>query len=134
MLASDELEGFGSLITIKGTNTYLGDLMHFEGHGTFDPDHGLVPVTKDEADVHNKAMDEARLTGLDENCEVGQTGFFYFRNDKGGRMVIHTFIGMEVACQSIRVKGQSITFVRKGKTFRGRLSRQHDVFNFRRVA
>ena len=75
MLASDELEGFGSLITIKGTNTYLGDLMHFEGHGTFDPDHGLVPVTKDEADVHNKAMDEAAADGAGRELRGRPDGF-----------------------------------------------------------
>ena len=131
-LTREDLENIGSLITIKGTNTCLGDLMHFAGHGTYDPDHGLVPVSKEEADTHNKLLDEARLNGLDRNCEVGQGSFFYFTGKAPDRNVT-TFVGTVVSTD-VRVKGQSITFVRKGKTFRGRLSKNFDSFNFRRVA
>ena len=132
LLAREDLENIGSLITIKGTNACLGDLMHFDGHGTYDPDHGLVPVSKEEADTHNKLLDEARLNGLDRNCEVGQGSFFYCTGKAPDRKVT-TFIGTVVSTD-VRVKGQSITFVRKGKTFRGRLCKDADSFNFRRVA
>ena len=126
------MENIGSLITIKGTDACLGDLMHFEGHGTYDPNHGLVPVSKEEADTHNKLLDEARLNGLDRNCKVGQGSFFYFTGKAPDRKVT-TFVGTVVSTD-VRVKGQSITFVRKGKTFRGRLCKDADSFNFRRVA
>ena len=131
-LTRENLENIGSLITIKGTDACLGDLMHFDGHGTYDPNHGLVPVSKEEADTHNKLLDEARLQGLDRNCEVGQGSFFYFAGKAPDRKVT-TFIGTVVSTD-VRVKGQSITFVRKGKTFRGRLCKDADSFNFRRVA
>ena len=96
LLTREDLENIGSLITIKGTNTCLGDLMHFDGHGTYDPDHGLVPVSKEEADTHNKLLDEARLKGLDENCEVGQGSFFYFTRKAPDRKVT-TFVGTVVS-------------------------------------
>jgi len=132
LLAREDLENVGSLITIKGTDACLGDLMHFDGHGIYDPGHGLVPVSKEEADRHNKLLDEARLKGLDRNCEVGQCGVFYFTGKAPDRKVT-TFVGTVVSTD-VRVKGQSITFVRKGKTFRGRLRKDADSFNFRRVA
>jgi len=132
LLAREDLESIGSLITIKGTDACLGDLMYFDGHGTYDPDHGLVPVSKEEADTHNKLLDEARLDGLDRNCEVGQGSFFYFTGKAPDRKVT-TFVGTVVSTD-VRVNRQSITFVRKGKTFRGRLSKNFDSFNFRRVA
>ena len=131
LLAREDLENIGSLITIKSTNTCLGDLMHFDGHGTYDPGHGLVPVSKEEADTHNKLLDEARLDGLDRNCEVGQCGFFYITR-KAPDAKVTTFVGTVVSTD-VRVKGRSITFVRKGKTFRGRLRKDADSFNFRRV-
>ena len=131
-LVREDLENIGSLITIKGTNTCLGDLMHFDGHGTYDPDHGLVPVSKEEADTHNKLLDEARLDGLNRNCEVGQGSFFYLTRKAPERKVT-TFVGTVVSTD-VRVNGQSVTFIRKGKTFRGRLRKDADSFNFRRVA
>ena len=132
LLAREDLENIGSLITIKGTDACLGDLMYFDGHGTYDPDHGLVPVSKEEADTHNKLLDEARLDGLDRNCEVGQGSFFYFTGKAPDRKVT-TFVGTVVSTD-VRVNRQSITFVRKGKTFRGRLCKDADSFNVRRVA
>ena len=132
LLAREDLENIGSLITIKGTDACLGDLMYFDGHGTYDPDHGLVPVSKEEADTHNKLLDEARLDGLDRNCEVGQGSFFYFTAKAPDRKVT-TFVGTVVSTD-VQVNGKSITFVRKGKTFRGRLRKDADSFNFRRVA
>lgn len=128
------LENLGSLITLKDGNheRCLGYLWHAEGHGTFDANLGRVDVSKDNADIHNKLLDDALLKGLDENCQVGQCGTFYVGQHEG-RMAIRTFIGTVVST-GVKANGQTLTFRRMGKTFRGRMSRQHDLFNFRRVA
>ena len=43
-LTRNDLEGFGSIITIKGSKPrqYLGDLFHFPEGGTFCPTYGRV--------------------------------------------------------------------------------------------
>lgn len=131
-LTREDLHNIGSLITYQneeGEEQCLGDLWHSEGHGTYDPYWGKVEVSKEEADIHNKALDQARLKGLDENCEVGQGGFFYFAAGNG----VFTFSGTEVT-KDYTVNGNSITFRRDGKTYRGKLSSKGDSFNFRRVA
>lgn len=128
----EQLDNFGSLITIKGTDQCLGDLMHFTGRGTYDPTLGLVPVTKDEADAHNKALDSMRLEGMDANCQIGQGSFAYYT----GKGVVTTFLGTVVS-DDVTLRGNqrlSIVFKRAGKVYRGRLSREYDSFNFRRVA
>lgn len=131
-LTLDQLENIGSLITIKGTNQCLGDLMHFDGRGTYCAVHGLVPVTNEQADIHNKCLDEAKLKGMDDNCQIGQGSYAYYTKP----LQVTTFIGTIVANggSDVTVNGQSITFRRNGKTYRGRLSKEHDSFNFRRVA
>jgi hypothetical protein len=126
-----ELENFGSLITIKGTDECLGDLMHFGNQGTYDPSYGLVPVTEAEAAIHNKALDAARLEGMDRNCEIGQGSFAYFVGDK-----VTTFLGSLVS-DKFTLSGninKTIKFQRAGKVYKGRLSRYADAaFNFRRI-
>jgi hypothetical protein len=126
------LENLGSLITIEGTDTCLGYLMNFKDHGVFDASHGKVAVTPDHAETHNGLLDAAMLQGLDDSCQVGQGGSFYVGQDEG-RTAVKTFSGTLVSAD-VSTRGQSLTFRRKGKTFRGRMSRQHDLFNFRRVA
>lgn len=129
-MKTPELENLGSLITVKGTNECLGDLMHFAGHGVYDPTHGLVPVTKEQAYIHNKLLDEARLKGMDENCKIGQGSYAYYHPDSG----VKTFCGSLIAPRTnCSVSGQSITFTRAGKTYRGRLRKESDNFNFRRI-
>jgi len=127
-LTRNELEHFGSLITIKGRNQCLGDLLYFAGHGTFDPTYGKVPVPVDEVKLHNDALDKALVEGLDRNCKVGQGGFFYYH---GGKVV--SFAGLVVSTD-IAISGKAITFRRDGKTFRGRLNKDADAFNFKRIA
>jgi len=131
----EQLEHVGvSLITIKGTNECLGDLIHFEGKGTYDPSHGRVPVSKEEAAIHNAALDEARLKGMDENCEIGQGSFAYFIDGK-----VQTFIGSLIS-DRVTVTGnqrKTVYFTRAGKRYSGRLpwgEMAGDAFNFRRVA
>lgn len=147
----EQMENFGSLITIKGTNTCLGDLLHANGQGTFDPEYGLVDVTKDEADAHNKALDKAKLEGLDKNCEIGQGSFFYYneaRSDKPAQVT--TFLGTVVTNDVVAKPAKTIqphrfnkthywtiTFRRAGKTYRGRLGNgvgSGNAFNFKRIA
>ncbi len=134
-LTREQLEHFGSLITIKGTDTCLGDLWHAEGHGTFDPNYGKVPVTNEESEAHNQALSKARLDGMDQNCEIGQGSFAYRHGGvppTGGSQV-NDFIGAVIS-DNVTVHGNTLTFRRKGKTYRGRLSTKCDAFNFKRVA
>lgn len=104
----------------------LGYLFEFPGRGIYSPE-GKVDVTKAEADAHNRLLDEMLVKGLDENCQVGQYGTFYLKGDK-----VITWMGMFVA-PAIR-HGNSVTFTRNGKTYRGRLQKDADCFNFRRTA
>ena len=127
-----KLENLGSLITIAGTNQCLGDLLHAPGHGTFDPTHGRVDVSAEQAKLHNEALDKAKLEGLDANCEIGQGGYFYFSRNP---MTVKTFMGTVVSTDcALSASGANLTFRRAGKVYRGRLSKQNDAFNFRRIA
>ena len=130
----NELNHIGSLITYRANpgddkETCLGSLMHFAGKGVYDPNCGRVDVTPEEADAHNKALDTAMLGGMDEHCEIGQGSFAY----RGTNGIVSTFIGTVIA-RDAKTNGASITFTRAGKTYRGRLSKQHDSFNFKRTA
>lgn len=128
------LDNLGSLITYKDEDhdRCLGFLMNFTGHGVYDASLGKVAVTAEQAETHNRLLDEALLKGLDENCQLRQGGTFYV-GKIDGRTAIKTFLGTLVSAD-VTTKGQSLTFRRQGKTYRGRMSKQHDLFNFRRVA
>lgn len=124
------IENKGSLMTWANTNTCLGYLMAFDGRGIFEPNHGKVDVTKEESDKHNECLATAEVQGLDESCQVGQCGTFYFGITKG----VRTWTGVVVAPPAdVTVKGKTITFVRKGKTFKGKLRKNDDFFTFERV-
>jgi len=127
------LDNLGSLITYKDgyEDRCLGFLMHFPGHGVYDASLGKIAVTAEQAQTHNRLLDEALLKGMDENCQVGKGGSFYVGHHEG-RTAIKTFLGTLVSAD-VSTNGHSLTFRRKGKTFRGRMSKQHDLFNFRRV-
>jgi hypothetical protein len=134
-LKREEMENFGSIITVKKSlftdqshDYCLGNLMNFPGHGVFDAHWGKVDVTPEEADAHNAALDKAFIAGLDANCEIGMMGTFYY---DGKKNIVHTFNGTLVA--AARVVGKTITFVRGGKLFRGRLQKNADCFNFKRI-
>ena len=110
-----------------GREQCVGYLFNFQGHGIFAPD-GKVEVTQEEMDIHNKFLAQGEIKGLDEQCQVGQGGTFYYIGGK-----IQTFTG-EIVSSNVRVNGKTITFRRNGKSFRGRLQKDADCFNFRRVA
>lgn len=133
MKPPSELHNMGSLITYadEGKERCLGYLMHFSGHGVFEPKFGLMDITPEDAKAHNECLSKAELEGLDQNCQVGQGGTFYYIKGQG----VHTFTGTEVAPMSaVQIKGQWIKFTRSGKTYRGKLSLEYDMFNFRRIS
>ena len=131
MLTREELQHIGSLVTIMGTDNCLGALWIAAGHGVYDAQYGKVPLTDDEAKAHNAAFDKALLDGLDNCCEVGQNGTFYFNKE---HRRIGTWLGTVVAEGSnVQVNGNSITFKRNNKVFRGRLRKTADLFSFKRI-
>ena len=125
----------GSLITFQpegqAKEQCLGYLMFFKDHGVYEPNFGRVDVTPREADAHNAALSRAEIEGLDSNCRIGMGGAFYL-GAPGGKPVLRTFIGAVVA-DDVAVKGQSVTFHRKGMTFKGR-KRNDELLFFERVA
>lgn len=129
-----KLNHLGSLITVTqadGSECCLGYLIDFKGHGVFSP-NGKVEISKEHMEAHNKALEEAELKGLDENCQIGQHGTFYYING-----TVQTFMGTKVN-ETIRLGGsnkrRTITFTRKGKVFRGVLRQDADCFNFKRIS
>lgn len=120
----------GSLMTtfVDGHETCIGHMLFFRDR-PFEPNGklDLTGITEEEANTHNKLLDEASIQGLDENCGVGQGGFFYYSPGK-----VKTFTGLLVSDDVSRT-GDSITFRRKGKTFRGRAQKDADSFNFKRI-
>lgn len=130
-ITRDQLEHVGeSLITIKGTDTCLWHLIHFPGRGVFEPNVGLVPVTEQEADIHNKALCKAEIEGLDR-CDVGLHGRLYISRT-GNKFKVITFIG-DVVSEDTTVNGRSLTFRRNNKVFRGRICLDSDLFEFKRI-
>lgn len=132
-LTEEDLEHVGkSIITIKNTDRCLGDLIHFEGKGTFCPNNGRVPVSKEAADVHNKGLDQARVEGLDKNCEVGMTGMFYWDGKN-----VKTFLGTRVNEGHVVMSGEkrkTVYFNRKEMRFKGILRKDADCFSAVRTA
>lgn len=141
------LENLGSLITytLDGQSLMLGSLMDFKEKGVWDARWGKVPVTPEQAAEHNRLLDEALLEGLDNRCDVGQGGYFYVREAKPGageRISVTLFTGVVVAdadhIACVKKPGQkavTVTFERKGKTFRGKWKRSEgDHVFFKRIA
>jgi hypothetical protein len=63
-------------------------------------------------------------------CSVGQWGSFYFIKGQ-----IQTFTGALVSDKvQISAGGKGITFIRNGRQYRGRLQKDADVFNFKRIS
>jgi hypothetical protein len=126
--AAHQLDTSGPLITIMAKNQCLGHLMDFNDRGVFSPD-GKVEVDPDKVQEHNETLDQVLIEGLDKNCAVGQGGMFYYDKIKN---VVNTFTGQEVSGR-VKVAGKVITFTRKAKVFRGRLSNDSECFTFRRI-
>ena len=127
------LDNLGSLITFQGKDgqdVCLGYLINFGERGIFDAYIGKVDISTEDAQIHNSLLDAAMLKGLDSHCEIGMHGTFYYMNGQVG-----TFMGTIVADSSkVKRVGQSITFRRAGKIYKGRLRKDEDCFNFKRVS
>ena len=128
-----QLNNLGSLITYDddGSERCLGHLMEFQGRGVYEPNFGKVDVSPEDAKTHNRLLDEALIAGLDERCEVGYGGTFYL-GTIDGRKAVTTFSGNCITTD-VTVTGKSITFRRHGKVYRGRVQKEADCFNFRRI-
>jgi hypothetical protein len=111
----------------EDTNTCVGYLFDFRSKGVYSPD-GKVEITREQAITHNNLLSQGEIEGLDKNCQVGMHGSFYFIKNQ-----VQTFMGVVVS-SDVTVKGKSITFRRNGKTFRGSLRKDADLFNFKRIA
>jgi hypothetical protein len=126
------LENKGSLITIAGTNTCLGYLMAFKDRGVFDATHGKVDITPEDAAKHNAILDSASIKGLDETCQVGQGGVFYYNRHKNS---VNTWLGTLISDKvQISPGGKVITFLRNGCQYRGLLRKNDDSFTFKRIS
>ena len=121
-----ELKNDRGLLVNARSNTVLGYLFEFSGGGVFSPD-GKVQVTAEAAAAHNNLLSQGEILGLDQNCQVGQRGTFYYR---AGSVV--TWMG-ELVSNDVTVRGRVITFRRAGKAFRGRLCKDAECFHFRRI-
>jgi len=130
----DQMQFVGESMIVyekDGGMCILGYLMNFEGRGVFSPD-GKVDVTPEEAEIHNQAFSKAEIDGLDKNCEIGLGGQFYLI-DRRGKPTVQTFIGAVVS-DDVSIKGNKVSFVRKGKCFAGKLDPDSDLFYFTRTA
>lgn len=89
-----ELDFTGGMITFndEGTARCLGYLIDFKEKGVFDATYGKVPVTPEQAALHNEVFDAANIKGLD-GCGVGQGGQFYKDDDSNE---VKTFLGTVV--------------------------------------
>lgn len=115
-----QFENLGSLITYKdedGRDACLNFLFEFEGKGVFDPSRGRVDVSSEHVLAHNQALSKAMIQGLDETCEVEQSGVFYAEPLAGSCKLwrISTWIGEAVA--KATQTGSRLHFTRKGRTF-----------------
>jgi hypothetical protein len=132
-----KLENKGSLITYKdnGQDVCLGALWYAEGHGCYDPTHGRVDVTKEEAEIHNRELDKAMLAGLDNQCQIGQGAMFYAHPAPGAtsNIKVTTFNGTAVALAQ-RYGKVMLAFTRHGRGFSGRIRKHADCVWFKRFS
>lgn len=128
-----EIQHRGSLLTYEdnGSERCIGYLLNFTGRGVFEPTFGKLDVSAEEAETHNRLLSQAEIHGLEQNCQVGQGGMFYTRTENGS-MVVTTWVGQEVS-RAVRIRGNVLTFTRKGKAFRGRLRKDQDCFFAKRI-
>jgi len=123
----------GSLMTHAddGRERCFGYLLGFPGHGIFEPTFGKLEVSSQEAKTHNELLSKGEIIGLDQNCAFGMCGSFYAKR-KDGHTIVTTWLGEEVS-RDVQVRGNVITFNRKGMMFRGRLHQDGDWFHFKRI-
>lgn len=105
----------------------VGDIIEFQGK-FFDPNGAIEGITAEQAQRHNDTLDAARILGLDQNCEVGMHGLFYFTDG-----TVKTWRGTVVS-DRVQTNGRNVTFWRKGMQFQGRRRKDEDCVDFKRVA
>lgn len=105
----------------------VGNIFDFKEKGLFDPDGKLDGVTPEQAEEHNRLFDQVIVTGLDENCKVGQGGLFYF----DGENKVTTWKGTVIA-DTVEKTKTTVKFRRKGKAYRGRIRQDEDAVFFKR--
>ncbi len=132
-----KLENKGSLITYEdnGQNRCVGAPWYAEGHGCYDPTHGRVDVAKEEAEIHNRELDNAMLAGLDEQCHVGKGAMFYPHPKAGesSNIKVTTFNGTLVAIAH-RYGKVMLAFTRHRRGFSGRIRNDADCVWFKRIS
>ena len=146
------IENNNGLLTQAGRA--MGYICGFTGHGFFAPGNGKVEILKDDADRHNELLAQGELKGLDDNCQIGQWGTFYFAGEYQKDSKNHTIsvsspkfttwagvvVSTNISLRGTwpkwyeRRSGPSMTFRRNGKVYRGRLMKNADCFNFKRIA
>ena len=119
----------GSLMTFigDGRERCLGYLLDAKEKGVYEPNFGKVDVTSGDAQWHNTLLSAAEIKGLDEHCEVGQGGTFFFIHGK-----VQTWVGQLVS-DKVALVNSRITFERNGRVYQGRLRKGEDCFFFRRL-
>ncbi len=116
----------GSLITYRdgSKEVCLGYLIVHEGRA-YEPTFGVVDVTAEEAETHNRLLSQAEIDGLDRNCKIGMKGVLYWSNGR-----VETYMGARVSDGATK-SGNTVVFTRNGKAFRGTLN--HQILSFTRI-
>lgn len=108
----------------------LSYVFNFSGH-TFCPATGKYNgLPKEVIDKHNSALSSAEIANLDNYCEIGQQGTFYYSEQTKS---VNTWNG-EVVSTDITVFKQRIVFHRNGKSYEGTLHKEEDCFSFTRIS
>lgn len=104
-----------------------GHLLAIHGR-IYEPDGEVEGVTAEQAERHNELLDAMLIEGL-KTCELGQRGTFYYCARKKR---VATFTGKVIADDVVPV-GNVVTFQYRRRTFQGRLRKDEEFFEFRRV-
>jgi hypothetical protein len=129
----------GGLLTFKDTTNCLGYLFTNKEGDTFCATYGKVDVTPEQAIAHNNILDEQMLKDFDTKFAIGERAGLYLVLDTDNKLVVKTFLGTvvsrEVTVKNFGKKGQrTIWFERNGRRFKGRTSKEYDLFWFRRIS
>src|SRR5262245_32735471 len=120
-------------LLLRRADEPLGDLLDVAGRGCYDPVHGRVDVSREEAETHNRIPGRMLIGDLDGRCAVGQGGDCYVRRRADGSWQVTTWAG-DVVAEEVAVEGRVFAFTRKGRRFRGTKPRDADYVFFRRIS
>lgn len=107
----------------------MGYIFMFEDKA-FDPNGMIEGVTQEEATIHNKALSQGEIDGLDNACQVGQGNNFYWNPTT---RQVKTWIG-DLVSDDVTVTKTTVTFRRKGKVLRGHIRADDCALFFKRVS